>query len=67
MIDYEYRTFTCRKYRINTTITYGYDISGEDKVLVSKNCSLMDDGTKKHNCKGMQEPDFKCPYVMMIE
>lgn len=63
-MDYEYHTFTCRKYRIDTTIENGYEMTDGKKVFKTAKCSLMN-RDKKHMCHGMESPDFPCPYVSL--
>lgn len=64
-MNYEKSTHTCRKFRINTIITDGYEIIDGKKKYLTANCSLMDSHNSKYKCDGMEEDDIPCPYVFM--
>lgn len=60
----EYRTFTCRRYRERTDLTYIYDTdeSGEEHLIYSS-CSLKERGKKK--CGGIEYPEYGHPCVLL--
>lgn len=59
----EFRTFTCRRYRVNTNLHYIYDTDESGKeYMVYSSCSLKDSGKK---CGGVEYPENGHPCVLL--